>query len=191
MISSPGFMTHDRRGRHGFTLIEMTVVIAVLGLLAAAMIPSSRRGERQVALIKEQSLIVGALVRAKSLSIQKFNDRGLEVCGWGVHFDIQLPPLRSRYLIFKDLFSSPDPTHECGDADGSDRRYSGVAEEVTGFSFQLDPRVKFVAPAISDIVFVPPAQSVYLGGCSPSPPIPPNPPTGCLPREPDSCRVTI
>lgn len=180
----------------GFTLIEMTVVIAVLGLLATAMIPSSRRGERQVALAKEQALIVGALVRAKSLSIQKFEDRGQKICGWGVHFDVQLPPQRSRYLIFKDLFESPIPTHECNDEDGSDRRYSGPAEEVTGFSFQLDARVKFVAPpipGIPDIVFVPPEQFVYLGGCSPSPPEPPNPTIGpgCSPPVPDPSHVTI
>lgn len=172
----------------GFTLIEMTVVIAVLGLLATAMIPSSRKGERQVALAKEQALIVGALIRAKSLSIQKFQDRGQTICGWGVHFEIQTPPLRSRYLIFKDLLTGS----ECTDANGSDRRYTDFNEEVAGLSFQLDARVKFVAlpiPGIPDIVFVPPEQFVYLGGCSPSWPDPPDPPVGC--SRPAPSRVTI
>ncbi len=129
----------------GFTVIEMLVVIAILGIISATLITSMRVGERQIMLFREQARVISALSRAKSLSIATFGESGNVPCGFGVHFE------PTSFLIFKDLAS------DCGSAD---RVYSGPSEIFE--SFTLDSKVTFNALTLSDIVFIPPNPFIRI-----------------------------
>lgn len=164
--------------RAAFSLIEMIIAVSVLAVLTAIMIPYSRRGEGQLVLAREQALLQGAIVQAKNLSIQKFEETGwgAEVCGWGVHIEPQFGGQdQVVFGIFRDM---PGLGGTC-DQFPSNKVYD-PGEEVTVFT--VDPRVRlaFIQPDVRDIVFVPPEQYVYLDGCSPSPSNPPHAPQGCV-----------
>jgi len=134
--------------KKGFTVIEMLIVVAILGVISAALITSMHVGERQIALFKEQARIINVLSRAKALSIATFGEGGSVPCGFGVHFEAP-----NKFLIFKDLATASD----CVSAD---KKYSDSSEIYE--SFQLDSRVAFDALGLSDIVFIPPAPTVII-----------------------------
>ena len=162
-------LSEPRRAR-GFTLIEMMIVIAILGLLVSFMVPGSRRGERLLVLAKEQAFLTGVVNRARNLAVQKIQRGADLICGWGVYVDVS----QNRYAIFADVMRGADQ-----DCDQSDKRYS--QNEATEW-FMLDPRVTFlpIEPSgVTDVLFVAPEQFVYFNGCSPSPDNPPHGVGGC------------
>ncbi len=138
-------MLKQEKNSWGFTIIEMLVVIAVLSLISTSLLLYSRTGERQIILFREQSRIVGALSRAKSLSIATFGQVGVP-CGYGVHFET--PKI---FLIFKDLSS---------DCSAVDKVYSGTDELLE--SFELDQAVSFGNLTLTDIVFIPPDPKIVI-----------------------------
>ena len=129
----------------GFTIIEIVVILGIIALLTSSLILYSRSGERQVILFREQSRIISALSRAKSLALATFGQPDVP-CGYGVHFEA-----RRTFLIFKDL------SFDCAT---SDHRYSGGEEVVE--SFELSPVISFDALPITDVVFIPPDPTVIL-----------------------------
>lgn len=161
------------RARAGFSLIEMIIAVSVLAVLTAIMIPYSRRGEGQLVLAREQALLQGAIVHAKNLSIQKYEETGwgAEVCGWGVHID---PQFMGQDMVVYGIFrDKPGLGGKC-DQNPSDKVYTpGAGEAVEPFTVDSRLRLAF-PPDVRDIVFVPPEQYVYLDGCSPSDPNPPH-----------------
>lgn len=171
------------RTRAGFSLIEMVIAVSVLAVLASIFIPYSRRGEGQLVLAREQSFIHAALVKAKNFSIQKFDVWGNQVCGWGVHLEPQLMGAdEGLYIVFRD---TPGP----GGCGASNKIYD-QGEEVEAFAVDPRLRIALVQPGVSDVLFVPPEQFVFIDGCSPSPPRPEHAPQGCLHAVPPS-EVTV
>ncbi|MEK7554692.1 MAG: hypothetical protein AAB518_01760 [Patescibacteria group bacterium] len=95
----------------GFSLVEALVVISITIILTSILVVHSRTSERQILFFREQSVLISALLRAKSFSIQTFQPElqpGLpspstadRVCGWGVHFD-RSDPL-APVIVFSDL----------------------------------------------------------------------------------------
>lgn len=178
---------HTIGQREGFTLIEMVVVVGITVLLVATLLPYSRRGEQQIILFKEQALLLGSISRAKALSIEKRQEAGEAICGWGVHLDA----VQGEYILFAD---KPPQGASCEGGLGSDKVYhTGEGEERE--QFRLDARVRFQDPLpVTDILFVPPEQSVYLDGCSPDRfSLPPNPPngSGCVVAPPVEILLTL
>ncbi|MEK7464328.1 MAG: prepilin-type N-terminal cleavage/methylation domain-containing protein, partial [Patescibacteria group bacterium] len=53
--------------RDGFSIVELMVVVAITMLLSGFALSYNKSGLRQIALSRDQSVVVGALQRAKSL----------------------------------------------------------------------------------------------------------------------------
>ncbi len=133
-------------GNKGFTVIEMLVVISIIILLSSFLILYSRTGENQIVLFRDQSRVIVALNRAKSLSIQLFNTPQ-PACAFGVHFS----QAESSFLIFRDLSAN------CQNAD---HVYTGPSELFE--KYQLSPKIKFGELALTDIVFIPPDPKTLI-----------------------------
>jgi len=135
------------RGIKGFTLVEMIVVIGIMMLLSGLFVGYNRTADEQVALFKDQALLVGAINRAKALAQQKLNI--VNACAFGVHIDSA-----QNFLIFADKKGSTDSP--CINDNGqsiSNYRYD-LGEELESFS--LDKRLLFTSGVGQDIIFVPP-----------------------------------
>ena len=136
------------KNEKGFTILEMLVVISIMALLSALLILYSRTGENQVILFREQSRLITALNRAKSLSVQLYNAPETP-CAFGVHFS------QNSFLIFRDL--APD----CLNASHTYNDPSEIFE-----NYQLSPKVRFrsLDPllTLSDIVFIPPDPKTII-----------------------------
>ncbi len=162
----------------GFTIIESIVVIAISVILTSILIVYSRASEKQVVFFKEQSLLVGAMLRAKAYAIETFqpslqsspgfpvNTSALpKICGWGVHIE------GDHYIIFHDTPQNGVPCDSFF--------IGGLTVPNTPEEFEtviVDPRIQISCYALNsavgqscsagatsiDILFVPPAPKVVF-----------------------------
>jgi len=133
----------------GFTMIELLVVMAIMGLLTSLVITYSRTGERQIVLFKDQASLISLLIKARSLSVGTLGEV-VAPCGYGVNFNES-----GSVIIFKD--SSPGNDPKCLDADNV---YNSGEEKVE--EFILNPALKFDELDLADIVFIPPMPKVVI-----------------------------
>ncbi|MBI3638522.1 prepilin-type N-terminal cleavage/methylation domain-containing protein [Candidatus Wolfebacteria bacterium] len=129
----------------GFTMTEILVVVAITALLTATLIVYSKTGERQLALYRDQSRIIAALFRAKSLAINTYGETKIP-CGYGVHFDSS-----GSFWIFQDLSM---------DTCASANHVYNEGELVE--SFNLVNGISFSSINLTDVVFIPPDPSVII-----------------------------
>ena len=146
-------MIRDIRGQireysRGFTVLEMLVVISIIVLLSSLLILYSRTGENQVILFRDQSRLITALNRAKSLSIQLFNTPE-PPCAFGVHFS------QNSFLIFRDL--APD-------CQNVSHTYNDPGELFENYQLSSKIRFKQLDPqlTLTDIVFIPPDPKTLI-----------------------------
>ena len=142
----------------GFTVVETMVAIAITMLLSTMLLTFNRSTEKQIALFKDQAVVIGVLNRAKALAIEKFN-QNINTCAFGVHFKND----SQEFFIFQDLLETEGgvPIFGCRNLD-TDEFYSNhqfdEGEQTEAFS--LDNRLKFSLSGDLDIVFIPPEISV-------------------------------
>lgn len=153
--------------RHGFTLIEAVVVIAIMAALAGISMVYNRSSEQQLVLIRDQNIVSTILRRAKSYSIEKYNPapiaEGTVTCGFGVHFNAA----SKNFILFQDTATGAckDPITKAylgnGEYDDPDEKLETYAID-SRISFQLGYRDSFNTPITIpsgtplDILFVPP-----------------------------------
>ena len=56
----------------GFSIIEMLVVVAIMGILSGMLLGFNRSSEKTIALSTEQERVIGILGRARSLALQRY-----------------------------------------------------------------------------------------------------------------------
>ncbi len=154
----------------GQTLVEMMVAIGVVIALSGALLAYNHTTDQRVVIFKDQSILVGALNRAKALSQQKFDAQN--VCAFGVHI-----LSNNTFLIFGD--QKPANISACVDnvtgAYESNFRYDNGEETLTYPSgatekniFTLDPTFHFAPSDVGlDVVFIPP--DVFVTSTMPLP----------------------
>ena len=151
----------------GFTLLETIIVIAITMILSAVTLGYNRSNEKQIALYRDQAIIVGLINRAKSLALQKFNVEN--ACAFGVHFESP-----RGFTIFADKMSSESGKTVCKNISGVyqlNGTYDAGGEALTDeqTTFSLDNRLKFrvlTPPLNSDIIFVPPEMETKTNPAS-------------------------
>jgi Tfp pilus assembly major pilin PilA len=129
-----------RKSGAGFTLIEIVVVVGIVMVLSGMTLAYTRTNERQIALFTDQAKVVGALGRAKALTLQRYKqDPDASTCGYGAYFEAPDSGVHA-VSIFAD--------NDC------DNNYNSSADEVFGSALPLDPRIMFTAlPDEGVIVF--------------------------------------
>lgn len=79
----------------GFTLVEILIVIAIMGILSGIAIVYSHTGQNQISLSIEESKIAQLILEAKQLSVATYSADG-STCAYGVQFDYP----SSTYSLF-------------------------------------------------------------------------------------------
>lgn len=136
----------------GFTLIETLVTISITLVLSGLAIAYNRSSERQIAIYRDQSTVVGLLNRARSLAAQKYRDPSIPTyitCAFGIHFE----PDSRDFVLFQDLGEGG-----CSSGSANYRYDAGSNPSETLETLSLDPRLQFDGIPISglDIFFIPP-----------------------------------
>src|SRR3989344_1833417 len=154
----------------GFTLLETTIVIAITMILSAVMLGYSRSNEKQIALYRDQAIIVGVINRAKSLALQRFNNPdnpNEEICAFGVNFKYP-----KTFILFKDIKKSTmisckdDITGNYGGSGGYDANEEFSAADI----FTLDSKLVFrdiSGDQSGNLIFIPPDLEIKIDTSSP------------------------
>ncbi len=183
--------------RNGFTLVEVLVVIAVLGILTSISIGFSRTNAKQLAVFTERAAFVSAILRTKSLAIQTyvFPPGAAVPCGFGIHVT------NTGYTIFKDSPPGSGGTTGCPGTPNAAPFYGAYAvppppvglsqpsqADETFSPHDLDPRLILdlcyrpsasgasvacysSVPSLAEfeIMFVPPEPKIYFAQAVPVP----------------------
>jgi|SRR3989344_1941968 len=154
----------------GFTLVEAIVVIAIMVILTAILLGYSRNSEKQIIFFKEESLLIGSILRAKGFAIETFQPEinpgvvsapSRIICGWGIHFG------SNGYSIFADLMPQGSPSNYCntpaaGNFNAADIIFETFALDSNIIISQLSVNPGPSNNATLDITFIPPDPRVVF-----------------------------
>ncbi|MDP3991570.1 MAG: prepilin-type N-terminal cleavage/methylation domain-containing protein [Candidatus Colwellbacteria bacterium] len=143
----------EHRGRRGFTLIELVVVMAITAVLISMVLGYSKESTRQLVLTSTQAKMLSLINRAKFLSIETFfggeRSGDQRICSYGVRVDRS----NQEIFIFQDLSSSA----ECP---GNSNNVYDKGEELSGELNRVnlkDTVITFTEnTTLTEVVFIPP-----------------------------------
>jgi prepilin-type N-terminal cleavage/methylation domain-containing protein len=149
-------MTDD--SQKGFTLVELIVVIAVIGLLSSLLLANYRTSSRSSELQYTAQKLIGDLRKVQNMAISSYKYQeeagGIEEvpCGYGLHFRAD-----NSYVLYRDL-SPDDLDKECLK---SDKIYN--YGEAIGQPINLPERIDLEIE-VDDIFFMPPSAKIFFNG---------------------------
>src|SRR3989344_5457759 len=135
--------------KNGFTLIELMVSIAIVGILASIVVANTRFGERQQALAQTAQKLALDLRKAQNSALAP----GAETdCIYGLKIDSD-----SSYFIYKRSDS------ECQN-DGQYKYVNGSASKTE--TILLNKNIKFITVLNKEVAFEAPEPIVHIDGAS-------------------------
>ena len=135
----------------GFTLIEMLVVLAVIGIVIGIVLVNYQKGKKQYELQMAKQKIISEIRRAQNMSLGAVEFKGeVPKGGFGISFDKTTP---SCYYVFADKDEEKD--------------YDGTSELVK--KVYLPSKIEISSLSENggdvlylDIVFLPPDPKTYV-----------------------------
>ena len=105
------------RAEAGFTVVELVVSMAIMGLMVGSLLVSGVATRREFALNKNTEELRALFVQAKFLAISTVGDPDLgttpgasaPICGYGVHLDFK----KSEAFIFRSVSARPSGEDPC------------------------------------------------------------------------------
>ncbi|NTW22354.1 prepilin-type N-terminal cleavage/methylation domain-containing protein [Candidatus Falkowbacteria bacterium] len=105
------------RSGAGFTFIEMSVSVTIIGLLATLFVTNYRSAERQQRLYTAADQLVSDIRLMQSYALgAKKHEGQVPLGGWGVHLDATDP---ANYSLYADTCASGIGTYEVACATGT------------------------------------------------------------------------
>ena len=135
----------------GFTLIEMLVVLAVIGIITGVVLTNYRKGEKQYELQMAKQKIISEIRRVENMSLGAVEFKGeVPKGGFGISFD---KDASSYYYIFADKDGEKD--------------YDGTGELVRKVNLPSKIEISSLSEngegvSYLDIVFLPPDPETYV-----------------------------
>ncbi len=180
------------KSQRSFTLIEITIVLGIIGLLAAIVLANYRGGERQFALLRSTHQLAQDLRRAEEMAISSQKtplgwDTEGEVFprgGYGIYFKIDPEePEHYEIILFADCDREGDyddfwGVSTCGEAtpaSGPFPEFGNSRDETIPEALSLEEGIKIcdLSPSIPvleketlHITFIPPDPVVLINGDS-------------------------
>ncbi|MEK7546635.1 MAG: prepilin-type N-terminal cleavage/methylation domain-containing protein [Patescibacteria group bacterium] len=134
----------------GFTIIELLVALGIAVLFSSILISYNHTSRQQLALYAEETKLIQAIFRAKSLALGSYVKPSTPtVCGYGVHFDYAA----MKYYIFS--------YNKAGIANCQNINEINAGSQDAISTFVLGGNVKLVGlpqggSRLDDVLFVPP-----------------------------------
>lgn len=142
--------TNRKSNIAGFTLIEMVIVLAIIGMLLALGANSTRFNRSEFVLSTNQDKLRGLISRAKFLTVNSLI--GPDVCGYGVRIDKS----ESKAVVFQINRDISSPCPQRGDLNYENKVVSLTKTPLEGTLNALYFDKGVVVNNSFDIYFLPP-----------------------------------
>ena len=164
----------------GFTILEITVVISIIGLLAAVILFNYQGEGKQFALLRSAHQVAQKLRQAEEMAMssqktpagcEKVEEGVFPKGGYGIHFAIDSENSENYYIyLFADCDGEGDYDNSgnafyCEQGENGAKPYSSnsLNEIIENITLEEGVRIKSLSPvSVLDITFTPPDPEVTI-----------------------------
>lgn len=134
----------------GFTLVEVVIVTAIVGILSVAMLANYRSGQGEIASARSLQAVAQALRAAENKAFS--SDCFAPPCRFGVHFDLSL----AKVYVFDDGKITKNNRFDPGE----DIETTDLAQGV--FLISLSASYPCGGTGCLDVLFEPPDPTIFF-----------------------------
>lgn len=148
---------YEGKGRRGFTLLEILVVLGITTFLTGMVLTYGSRGRNQTSLYVEQAKLAQIILRAKSLSVATYNKPDIP-CGYGVSIDYDA----NSYELFSYKPLNCFDIKSAGIVKDNLNKYEIIEQYGVAQGVKLFKNTEDLNATLSTVFFLPPNPETYI-----------------------------